>query len=123
MKIFPTENDIRKKLLIAEIIVMICGIALSVYGIVKVCTYDMSYLGYCVFPLLGVGIIAGIIVSLIKKYRYAHIIIAVIIAVWGIFAGFAYLVCQAQSVRLRNEMYAQTQHIEETQESTADGKG
>lgn len=116
MKIYPSPESVRKKVLVLELLAVVFGIGLSIYGIIKVCEYDISYLGYIVFPILGLAIIAGIILSLIKKYKNAHIIFIAVIAVWGILAGFAYLVCQAQSVRLRNESNQNAIYYEENTE-------
>lgn len=99
------KNDIKntaewKRFIFLECIILAIGIALSVSGTIKIIRYSTSYLPYFGIGVLGVAFIAFLIIF--RKKKFSVFVGIGLIVFYMFFAGFAYLVCQTNSVRLRH---------------------
>ena len=89
-----------KRFIFLECFILAIGIALSVSGTVKIIRYSTSYLPYFGIGVLGATFIAFLIVF--RKKKFSVFVGIGLIVFYLFFAGFAYLVCQANATRLRH---------------------
>lgn len=92
-----------KRLTIAECIILIIGVMISISGTIKAVSYSTSYIPYFAFAVLG--IVFTVVLFILRSKRFTFLAGIGMIFFYLIFAGFAYIVCSVNAQRMRRLEY------------------
>lgn len=92
-----------KRLTIAECIILIIGVMISIQGTIKAVRYSKYYIPYFAFAVLGIVFIT--VLFILRSKRFTFLAGIGLIVSYMIFAGFGYIVCIANAQRMRRLEY------------------
>ena len=93
----------RTRLTIAECIILVFGVILSITGTVKAVKLSSSYIPYFGFAVLGIAF--AVVLFILRKKRFTFLAGIGMIAAYLIVAGFAYIVCTVNATRMRHLLF------------------
>ncbi len=102
----------RTRSAIIESIILGIGVLLSIQGTAKAIGYSSSYIPY--FALAALGIVFIVILILLRKKKFTFLLGIGFIVVYLYVAGFGYIVCVQNAMRMRRLEYYEGKEIELT---------
>ena len=99
----------RTRFTIAECIILVLGVILSITGTVKAVNLSSSFIPYFGFAVLG--IVIAVVLFLFRKKRFTFLVGIGMVFVYAVVAGFAYFVCEVSRVRMKHLQFFEGKEV------------
>ena len=99
----------RTRFTIAECIILVFGVILSITGTVKAVKLSPSFIPYFGFAVLG--IVFAVVLFLLRKKRFTFLAGIGMVFVYAVVAGFAYIVCEVSRVRMKHLQFFEGKEV------------
>ena len=92
-----------------EILILLFGVAMSLSSTIKVLRYTSKYIWCFVFPLIGLGLVAFLIIKIRK--RFIWIIGIFFIFLYMFVGGYGAYICEVNTVRLKRIQFYEGKEV------------